>query len=210
MRRRRSVYGAVIRLPPPEDWIGVAWLRAKEDSSTPWFCRLLHGKVFPAAKEARMVHEVGNSDSLRGAHRTDEPIVRVTETTTTLMDLLEDEGVTAAERNEAESLAWMLAEVYACRPEELIRAVGRQLHRGEGQAAADAHVDVVSAEAVARLMDYTDNTIESLPVPADKTIVLAVQVQHLKDCDGCRAMLDQFEVFRHLPDEASQIEEYGS
>lgn len=103
---------------------------------------------------------------------------------------------TTFESAEAERLADALALIYACRPEELIRAVGRQLRRGSDPDAANRHVDVVAAEAIANVMDLADCSVAQLPVPEDRSILLANQIAHVQACDSCQQMVAQFDVLR--------------
>lgn len=101
---------------------------------------------------------------------------------------------------EAEALALSLAEVYSCRPEELIRAVGRQLRRSADAESTNRHVDVLAIEAIANIMDLADESLDALPVPEDHSILLAAHLAHVKECADCQVSLHEFEIFRRSAD----------
>lgn len=88
-----------------------------------------------------------------------------------------------------------LAKVYQCRPDELVRAVGRQLLRVDGKVLpVREHRDVFALEAVARVAVTTGYSVGELadlnPAdlnPDETELALVGHIRHIQTCDLCLA-----------------------
>jgi hypothetical protein len=87
-----------------------------------------------------------------------------------------------------------LAEVIKCRPEELVRAVGRQLRRVDGhELPRHAHCDVFALEAVSNVLSLTGYQPRDVPIPPDSGLAIARHLLHVKTCKDCQSALRQLE-----------------
>lgn len=104
------------------------------------------------------------------------------------------EELTADELPPLESDIVALAEVYRCRPDDLVAAAGRQLRRADGvESPVNEHSDVLALEAIARVLRLVRSTeAEALPEVPDSSLTLARHVSHVKACDVCARGVERY------------------
>lgn len=138
-----------------------------------------------------------SSASARSARYLLDTLVRGREFETPLYGLDPDEPE-APPREELEQLA----QVYRCRPDQLIEAAGRQLRRLDGDVEpSHQHLDVLALEVIARVSFLSGIEVGGLPHIEDSTIALTAHISHVQHCDHCMAATRTFsDLFPHPVD----------